>query len=210
MGNEYDQEWFIPLSQAAVDDPNSKRRSFFPEVLFVRAREKSGSLGSVAAAVRSVIAPLSPDMPFIKIQPVANRFDDQTRPWNLGAKIFSYFGVIALTVSAIGIYGVLAFFVRSRTAEIGLRMALGATRLDIAFFIMRKGFVPVIIGIGLGIMLSRHLSKLLRNQLFGLEPQDPVSFAAAVAVIILVACLAFFIPAWRAVRLNPLSALRKD
>jgi len=204
-GNEYDQEWFMPLSQTADNNPN-----ILPNVLFIRAREKSGSLGSVAAAVRSAIAPLSPDMPFIKIQPVANRFDNQTRQWDLGAKIFSYFGVIALTVSAIGIYGVLAFFVRNRTAEIGLRMALGATRLNIAFFITRKGFVPVIIGLVIGIMLSRHLSKLLRNQLFGLEHNDPMSFAVAVAVIILVACLACFIPAWRAVRLNPLSALRKE
>jgi predicted permease len=204
------QEWFVPLSQVSVDDPGAKRFPTPPEVLFIRAREKSGSMGSVAAAVRSTIAPLYPDMPFIKIEMVANRFDDQTRQWDLGAKIFSYFGALALAVSAIGIYGVLAFFIRSRTAEIGLRMALGATRFDIAIFILRKGFIPVGIGIVLGIVLSMQLSKLLQNQLYGLEHTDPASFAIAVGVIILAACLACFIPAWRAVRINPLSALRKE
>ena len=204
------QEWFVPLSQMSIDDPNLKRSAIPPSVLFIRAREKSGSMGSVAAAVRSTIAPISPEMPFIKIEPVANRFDNQTRQWNLGAKIFSYFGAIALAVSAIGVYGVLAFFIRSRTAEIGLRMALGATRVNIAFFILRKGFIPVVIGIALGIELSRRLSKLLQNQLFGLEHTDPASFAIAVGVIVITACLACFIPAWRAVRINPLDALRKE
>ena len=202
------QGWFVPLSQVSVNDPDSGRLAIPPSVLFIRAREKSGNLGSVAAAVRSAVAPLSPDMPFIKIRPVANRFDDQTRQWYLGAKVFSFFGAIALAVSAIGIYGVLAFFIRSRTAEIGLRMALGATRFNIAVFIFRKGFIPVVIGIALGIVMAMQLSKLLSNQLFGLEHTDPASFVTAVAVIFFTACLACFLPALRAVRINPLSALR--
>jgi predicted permease len=209
FGDMY-QEWFVPLAQMSADGPNSKRIPIHPEVLFVRAREKSGSMGSVTAAVRSVITPMSPDMPFIKIQPIASRFDDQTRQWDLGAKIFSCFGVIALAVSAIGIYGVLAFFIRSRTSEIGLRMALGGTRVNIAFFILRKAFIPTGIGIVIGIVVSMQLYKLLQNQLFGLEHTDPASFAAAVAVIIFTVCLACFIPTWRAVRVNPLSALRNE
>ena len=202
--------WFVPLSQVSADDPGSRRSAIPPSVLFIRAREKSGNLGNIAAVIRSAIAQIPPDMHFIKIQPVANRFDDQTRQWELGAKIFSYFGAIALTISAIGIYGVLAFFIRSRTAEIGLRMALGATRFDIAVFILRKGFIPVAMGIVFGIILSMQLSKLLRNQLFELEHTDPVSFAIAVALIIIVTCLACLMPVWRAVHINPLSAIRND
>ena len=124
--------------------------------------------------------------------------------------LFAVFGTLALVLAAIGIYGVLAYVVRQRTQEIGVRMALGARTLDVLRLVAGGGMRLVGGGIVLGTAAALGLSRVLASQLYGIEPTDPVSFLAAIGFLTLVALAAIYIPARRAMRLPAMTALRPD
>lgn len=119
------------------------------------------------------------------------------------------FGLLALALASVGLYALLAYFVKGRQREIGVRMALGATRSAILRHILRQGLVLVIAGIAIGLGLSLLVGRLFAKMLFGLSPADPLSLAGASLALILVAVLACFLPAFAASRLNPMRALRE-
>jgi predicted permease len=203
-------QYFLPWSPVStLIDGRAAVTSPQPTIMYIRVRDKAG-VNDANGALRAAIDKAVPNLPFIKIVPATAKLDEDARLWTLGAEILSWFGGIAIAVAALGVYGVLAFFLRQRTAEIGLRMALGATPGDILFFIFRKGFVLVAVGILLGFMASWWFSRLLQSLLveFGVESTDPAAFAVAACVVLLVAGLACLIPAWRASRLDPMHALR--
>jgi predicted permease len=209
--NQIDMEWFIPLAQVpdwSARMPENKRLSYFlPKTLYVRVRK---SPAAVAAIVKSELPMVSANMPFMKIMPMESIFDEQTRSWNLGAQIFTLFGVMALTLAGVGIYGALAFSVRQRTAEIGVRMAMGAKPADILGLVFRHGFVLAAIGLAIGIAASMALCRILQNLLFGIQAMDSVSFLAASTIVLMVAGLACAVPALRAMRIDPAMALRRE
>lgn len=120
------------------------------------------------------------------------------------------FGLLALTLASVGLYGILAFSVSGRQHEIGVRMALGASRSKVLRLVVREGMMMVSIGVGIGLAISLLIGRLFSRMLFGLSPADPLSLAGASSVLILVSILACYLPALAASRMDPMKALRES
>jgi ABC-type antimicrobial peptide transport system permease subunit len=118
------------------------------------------------------------------------------------------FAALALTLACVGIYGVISCLVGQRTQEIGIRMALGAQRGDILALVLREGTQMALIGAAIGIAASLALTRLMAKQLFGVSAHDPLTYASVAFVLILVALAACYVPARRAVRVDPMTSLR--
>jgi putative ABC transport system permease protein len=138
------------------------------------------------------------------------RLSESTAPQRFSALLVGAFALLALGLAAVGIYGVLAFSVAQRTPEIGIRLALGARRAKILTLVLGEGLRLSGLGVGLGLAGSAALTRLLRSALFGVSPYDPVTLAAASAALVLVAVMACYIPARRALMIDPMSALRHE
>jgi predicted permease len=174
--------------------------------LYVRAARDPGPvLGEVQREVKA----LAPKVEISDTRTGA-RFMDQIL-W--GARIvvsmLGVFGLLALVLASVGLYGLLAYMVRGRQREIGVRMALGASRPAILLLVLRQGMVLVCAGVGIGLALSLIISHAFARMLFGLNPADPLSLAGASSALILVAALACYLPALAASRMDPMGALRK-
>jgi putative ABC transport system permease protein len=128
----------------------------------------------------------------------------------LATYILGVFGAVALFLAIIGLYSVVAFSVAQRTREIGVRLALGATRDDVVRLVVAQGMKLAIWGLGIGGVLAVVAAQAIRSQLVGISPTDPLSFGGAAIVVLLVALAACGIPARRAARLDPVRALRND
>jgi putative ABC transport system permease protein len=120
------------------------------------------------------------------------------------------FGALALSLAAVGIYGVMAFSVAVRTRELGLRMAVGAGTGDVLRLVLREGMGFSLIGLGVGLALALALSRVLGSQLYQVSPLDPAAFAGAALILLAVATLACYVPARRATRVDPMEALRYE
>ena len=134
------------------------------------------------------------------------------RYWSraVNAGLFLTFAVIALLLAAIGLYAVIAHSVSRATQEIGIRMALGGTSRDIRFLVLRQGMLPVVMGLGLGLAASLAFNRLLQSQLFSVSSTDPATYAVTSIVLVAVALFACLIPARRAMRVDPVVALRHE
>ena len=117
---------------------------------------------------------------------------------------------LAVLLAAVGLYGVLAQFVAQRTPEIGVRMALGAAEGDIAGLIVRVGGGPVLAGLFIGLIVSLAVTRSLSSLLYGVEPTDPITFGAVLFVMTMAAVIAMLLPARRALRVDPMTALRSE
>ena len=126
----------------------------------------------------------------------------------LVATLSAGFGALATLLAAIGLYGVMAYIVAQRTREIGVRMALGASGRDVVKLVMRDVFILTGIGIGIGLPAAWALTRMVRSQLYGIQPNDTPTIAAATLGIAFVALLAGYVPALRATRVDPMRALR--
>jgi ABC-type antimicrobial peptide transport system permease subunit len=129
-------------------------------------------------------------------------------PERMFAGVVGTFGAIAALLAAIGLYGVMAYTVTRRTNEIGIRLALGAGRGDVQWMVLRECLWMVGTGLAIGIPAALALTQLVRQALYGIEPNDPLSFVAASALMLVVAAAAAWIPARRASRVDPMRALR--
>jgi putative ABC transport system permease protein len=131
-------------------------------------------------------------------------------PRRINSIVLTTFGGFALLLASFGIYGVLSYFVRRRTAEIGLRMALGASEWDILKMIVAQGLLPALLGITLGGAIACWLSRYLKSLLFGVQPIDMLTYAAVSGLLLVTAAFACFVPAHRAMRTDPAIALRLE
>ena len=124
--------------------------------------------------------------------------------------LLAFFGLLALVLTAVGIYGVVAYSVAQRTRELGIRIALGAQRKDVLMLILRQGLALVALGSAIGLVACYWLSSLVSSQLYGISPGDPVTLVSVAVLLAAVALLASYIPARRATRVDPLVALRYE
>jgi predicted permease len=165
---------------------------------------------SLAAAVRGAAHDVNPNLIVDNVKSEAAQIDEQLFNEHLMARLSMVFGLVALIMAAIGIYGVLAFSVTRRTAEIAIRMSLGAMPGEILRLVLRDGLAPAAIGAALGLLASWGLTKLIAALLFGVAALDPFTYVAATLLLLAVAMLACYIPARRATHVSPVVALRYE
>jgi predicted permease len=165
---------------------------------------------SIANAVRRAVAETDRDVPVADLLTQEQQIRMSLSPERLAAGLIGSFGLIAALLAAIGLYGVMAYTVTRRTSEIGIRMALGAGCNDVLWMVLRGSLFMVAIGIGIGIPTALALTQVVREALYGIEPNDPVSFIAAGMLMLAVATAAAWIPALRAARVDPMQALRHE
>jgi predicted permease len=161
-------------------------------------------------AVREKVRQLDSNVPVYQMRTTEEQIDDSLRTERLVASLSAVFGCLATVLAVIGLYGVMAYTVARRTREIGIRMALGALQGNVIWLVMREVLLLVGMGVLVGVPLAIGLSSLVRNQLFGLAPHDPLTLTAATLTLAAVASLAGFIPALRASRIAPTRALRYE
>ena len=165
---------------------------------------------ALAAQVRAEIAQFNDRLPVLNTTSLRLQTDEALRQDKLIAQLVSFFGLLGLLLSCVGLYGIMAHAVVRRTNEIGIRMALGAERSNIIWMVLKETFLLVAIGLAIGLPASWGAAKLISNQLFGLQPGDPLTLALAVLVLTAVAALAGYLPARKASRVDPLVALRYE
>jgi putative ABC transport system permease protein len=165
---------------------------------------------AMADAVRKTVWSLDPNQPILQLGTMQARLDEIYAPWRFNMLLFSVFALVALLLGAVGIYGVLAYTVAQRTHEIGIRLALGAKRRDVLWLIVRQGLALTLVGVALGLAGALAMTRVIQNLLFGVSATDPVTFASIALLLIGVAFFASFIPARRATKVDPLTALRHE
>ena len=180
-----------------------------PRTLHFAVRSRLGAAG-LAVSVRSEVAAMDPGLPVSKLREMSEVIKQVMAPTRFALVLISVFAGAALALASVGLYSVLAYIVRQRTAEIGLRMALGAQGGSIRRLILWQGVAPTLTGVGLGIVSALWLTRSLSALLIGVTPTDPATYAATAALFIGLAVQASLIPAYRATAVDPLSALRTE
>lgn len=153
---------------------------------------------------------LDAQIPLVNLAPISEFIDGQLARPRFGVMCAVVFGIIGLALAAFGTFAVLSLLVAQRTREIGIRMALGATRHQILALITRQSLVPAVVGCLVGGALAEWLAGALSSQLFGVTAHDPRAFLWSVGLLTASACLASWWPSRRATRVNPITALRGD
>lgn len=160
--------------------------------------------------VQNAVHSLDADLPLFDLATLDSRIQLNTTTQRIASVFVGGFGILALVLAGIGIYGVLAYTTRQRTHEIGIRLALGAEPYDVLRLVLRQGLTLAGLGLAFGLAASFALTRVLSSELFGISATDPFTFAAVAALLLLVAFLACFIPARRAMRTDPMIALRYE
>ncbi len=173
-------------------------------------RTDGGAPKALIAAVRSAVREVDPYLPVFNIRTQLDQINEHLRQERLISFLAGSFAALAMLLAAIGLYGVIAYSVSRRTGEIGVRMALGATRQAVRRLVLRDSALMVIPGIIAGLGFSLLATRVIRSFLYGLNPSDPLTLAAATATLLAIAFLAAFLPAQRAGRIDPLAALRHE
>jgi predicted permease len=175
--------------------------------LAVRTR---GEPEAAAGAVRATVRGLDPRVEPLRTQPLGEFVQAAFFAQRMASSLLLLLGAVALTLSALGVYGIVAYAVAQRTQEFGLRMALGASRRDVVWLVLRHSFVLTALAVAIGLPLSLALTRLVAGFRNGVSPFDPLTYAAAPAFLAVVALLASALPARRATRVDPGVALRCD
>ena len=170
----------------------------------------AGDARGIVPAIRQAVAQVNANLPVNQVRTLADQVDDSLTSDKLIARLSSFFGLLALLLASIGIYGVLSYAVARRTSEVGLRMALGARRANVLWLVMRELLLLVAIGLVIGVPAALAGKRLISGLLYGLPPFDVVSSGAAIAILAAVAVFAAYWPARRATRVDPAIALRYE
>lgn len=193
-------------------------RSDFHPAIFVPMQSGNGSFlmrtaGDPAAlenAARKTLSNLAPNLPAIRLRPLREAINNDLGSENAMARLSAGFGLLALVLAAIGIYGVLAYSVARRTSEIAIRMSLGAMPRNILRLVLAEGLRPALLGAAAGLLASWGLTRFVAQFLYGVKPLDPATLVGGTVALLVIAALACFIPARRAMRVAPMVALRYE
>ena len=153
---------------------------------------------------------MDPALAFTNIRTMGERVDEATARRRFQTVVLAVFAAVALFLALVGLYGLMAYSVKRRTPEIGVRMALGASRGQVLGMVLRQGLGLVACGLALGLAGALALTRLMGSYLFEVPATDPVTFAVVPALLAVVATCACLIPGWRATRIDPMSALRYE
>ncbi|HXT85741.1 MAG TPA: ABC transporter permease [Verrucomicrobiae bacterium] len=215
-----DGKWYMVVGVTAnfdTSDVGEKPRPFVYLPLFqnyasgvaIHLRVAGNPLAYVGAAENAVHS-LDADLPLSDINTLQSRIELSTTQQRIGGVFVGAFGLLALILAAVGVYGVLAYTTRQRTHELGIRMALGAEPRGIFALVLRQGAILAASGIAVGLALSFVLTRALAKVLFGISPADPLTYVAVSGVLISVALVACYLPARRAAKVDPMVALRYE
>ena len=175
-------------------------------VLTVRA----GDIATALKAARAAVSYAAPDAPLMRTQSVRARYEERSGPLRATTRIGMELGALALVLAMAGLYAVMAYAVRRRTREIGIRMAVGATLPQILTLVLRQGFALTVLGVAVGSAAAIPLAFLMRSIFQGISPVDPRALLSTGALLAAAALTASLVPAWRAARVNPIASLRDN
>ena len=183
----------------------------WPSMLNMRValRTKAAPAG-VTESVREAVHAIDPDLPLAKVATLATLVDDSMSQPRFSVLLLGSFGVLALLLAAIGMYGVISYSVLQRTQEIGIRMALGAQRHKVFRMVLGQGARLAAMGIAIGLVAALGVTRLMARFLFGVRPTDPLTFAGVSLLLLGIALLACYLPARRAMRVDPMVALKYE
>jgi predicted permease len=170
----------------------------------------NGPQQDVDQLLRRTLAEIDPNLTIFRLEPFEEQVEGNFTQERLIARLTSLFGILALVLASVGLYGVMSYFVAQRTSEIGIRMALGATRKSVVSMVMRGAMMQILIGLVLGIPAALYAGYLMKVMLYGVDSYDPVAITGAPLMLVLCAALAGFIPARRAASIDPMQALRTE
>jgi ABC-type antimicrobial peptide transport system permease subunit len=165
---------------------------------------------TMSMPIQRQISALEPELPVYNALTMDQILGKTSASQGFAANLVLAFAALSLLLAAVGLYGVLSYLTTQRTADIGLRIAVGAQRSQLLRLVLFEGLRPALIGLIFGVAASALATQLLRSMLYGTQPLDPAAFAGAAAMLMAVAVLACLIPAWRASRIDPIQALRTE
>lgn len=174
------------------------------------AIRSTGSPATLLPAVRQELATMNPGVALTNVQTLEDVVAMAQSRDRFSTLLLTMFGVLALVLASVGVYGVLSYAVAQRRAEVGIRMALGADGGDVRGMVLGDGLRLVVVGLAIGVAAAALLSGLLSSQLFGVNPREPLIYAVATAALLAVGVAACFVPAWRATRVDPVTAMRAE
>jgi putative ABC transport system permease protein len=191
----------------AAQQPGPMLFFYAPKDLVIRA---TGPVTALIPGVRSIITQAEPGMPIAWLESMSTVMAGETAPRIVQLRVLGGFAVVALLLAAIGIHGLLAFTVTSRTREIGVRIALGAGARDIMWMVIGRSTILAVVGVSIGAAAAYAAGRSLQSVLFGVHPGDAGVFAIAIAVAFVMTLAGSLMPAWRAIKVDPLQATRTD
>ena len=192
---------------AAPNAPLEENQDRFVSTIVLRT---TGDPAQVIGELRTAIARIDPNLPILHVATIQETVESFMTHDQLISRLTGIFSLLALTLAAIGLYGVMSYSVVRRTSEIGIRLALGAQSSTVLWMVLRESLILLAIGLALGLPLTLASTRVIRDQLFGLSPTDPAILAAAIAVVAAMTLIAAWLPARRAAKVDPMVALRCD
>ena len=206
-----DPRLFLPLLQL-VTHQNSEDAAYQVRANYIDSVQLSvaGPPENFEPVIRQALADINPDLAVVKFLTLEDQVSISLNGNRLIADLTTLYGILALILACIGLYGVAAYMVARRTAEIGIRMALGANRFNVVRMILRVAMRPIAIGLLIGVPMAFVTGRIFASQLFGVEGYDPIVIGSATVVLTISAILAALVPACRAASVDPTRALRTE
>jgi len=202
--------WVSELQTPHFDDPKDAEGEKYSHFLYNIVIWAPGDPPGMEEKVRKALASVDPNLVLYGVDPYKDVVSADFQQENMIATLTSLFGLLGLVLAAVGLYGVMTYTVEQRTNEIGLRMALGADRKDVVSMVLLGAFWQIGIGLGIGIPLAIVAGKLMKDQLFGVQPWNPVMLLSAAGMLAAAAMVASLVPVRRAVGVEPMVALRNE
>jgi predicted permease len=222
-GTKFDPQHAVEIvgvaKPAELTDPHSKP---IPKAYYAYAQDAKvldmmyfelrtqGPPSTVISELRDTVRQADPDLPLIDLKTQSMRTSDALSQERLFARLTTVFGLLALLLAMIGLYGTMAYSVTRKTHEIGIRVALGAKPADVLRMVIRQGITLTLMGVAIGVVAALGVTRLISSMIFGVTPYDPATFIAVAIILLAVAFLACYIPARRAMRVDPMVALRYE